>query len=256
LLSVFTVVPGVFIGSFVKPFKIFSFIVTYKTTTIKNYDSIFNAFFDFSWSKVLNTFFASVLIVLFISALLGNIENHFRSGKINLSQSYSFINNNVLAAMVYYIIFAILLFLFKILLSLVIFTFHIIFSGINNAPTNLNYIIAVLIIFGAILLFCYLISNFIIALPVTLNYGYSVRDSLSNANELLDKKVNFLVYCIIIPLLFVASLIILGNVFNFLIVSNILCMIFALMYYPTLAYVAYFDLALINRYDNKNKYYY
>lgn len=252
----FSAIPAIFVGAFLQPFKLASFTASYKTMNVNSLADIFHAFFDFSFKNILNTIFASILIIVFIGAYLGNIEYHFRSGKTNLNQLNSYINNNLLAATIYYIIISFLFAVYKILLMLFIFTFHVIFSGLGNVATLFNYILSVNLILFGFVLFLYAISYFVLAVPITLNSGYSVRTALSDSADLMHKKVHFVVFSLVIPMSFVFALSIISHLFGFSTVVNILGAFVLLAYLPILSYTIYYNYSLTPRYDRKKKYYY
>lgn len=252
----FTVIPAIFVGAFLQPFKLAGFVAQYKATSVNGLAQIFNMFFDFSLKNILNTIFASVLIIIFISAYLGNIEYHFRSGKTNFSQLSSYINNNFLAVTFYYVIVSLLFALYKILLMLFVFTFHVIFSGLGNSATVFTYIFAIVLVVLSFVLFVYAIGYFVLAVPITLSSGYSVRTALSDANDLMHKKTHSVVLSVILPIIFVFAFSVMSYLFHFSLLIDILGTFVLLAYLPILTYVTYYDFSLLQRHDTKKRYYY
>lgn len=251
----FAVIPACFIGGMLQPFSIVNFIVEYKTFTISNFGDILFGLFNMNWMQVINWLFASIILVLILSALLGNIENHFRSGKLNLGSSTGFINNNVLATIVYFLVYIFAYLIFKFILGLFIFILHIVFGRLGSNPSVVLYVIvcvfSLLAMAGFGLLFMYLM----LALIDTLNSGYSFRTSMSNAGELTRNKVLKLLLMVAVPFIVVIPLVVLGIVFNFSIISNIVSLILLFIYYPVLGYTSYYELSGITRYDNIKHYF-
>ncbi len=252
----FVGIPAIFGGVFLNIFKVSEFVAKYFTLTVNKFSDILKLMFDFSLSNVLNTLFASVLIIIFVSAFLGNIEYHFRSGKISLQDISSYINNNFLGVVVYYLIVFICYLLYKFILSLSIFTFHIIFSGLGNTPTIFTFILTVIVILGLFVVFALVLSYFIIALPITLSSGYSIRTSLSDANDLNTKKVFNTLISVVLPFTFIFAIVVIGAILNISMLSNLLVTFFLLSYFSVLSYTVYFDYSFIQRYDKKKRYYY
>ena len=94
-LFLMSLIPAIFIGSLLSPFKFLEFINNYASLTIVSFADIFYSIIDISWLKVLFYCLALGLISVFVSIIVGEIENHFRSGKKNFYNFKNYINNNI-----------------------------------------------------------------------------------------------------------------------------------------------------------------
>ena len=95
-----------------------------------------------------------------------------------------------------------------------------------------------------------------IALIDTIMCGYSIPTSISDANDLLNKKVYTVWLFVVLPFIVITPLVVLGGLFGFTFIANLISMLIIFMYYPVLAFTMYFNFSNINRYDNIKKYYY
>lgn len=252
----FAILPACFVGGLLQPFSTINFLVNYKNLTVNNFGDILKNLFITNWATYLNCVLGIILIVLIVSAFVGNIENHFRSGKLNLSSTMNFVNNTVLSVLVYALILILGYVLIKFLLGLIIFVLHIIFGRLGLTPTVAQYVISVVASFVVLIFSGYLFSYVLLAMPDTNTCGYSIRTSLSDASDLVNKNPWQTILLIALPFVVVLPLQVLGVVFNFQTISAIVGMIIIFMYYPVLSYTLYFDYSRLERYDNvKHRYY-
>lgn len=256
MVLLFTLIPAIFMGSFYNMFGLSNFVAHYISTTVNELGSILSLLFDFSFNNFLFFVLGSIMLVLFISAFIGNIENHFRSGKLNLNNTSYYINNNVLAVTTYYLFTVALMMFYKFLLGILLFTTHVIFSGLKNTPTTFTFVIAIVLLVSSFVLFAYLLNYILLGLPVTLFNGYNVRTSLSDASELLNKKHTQTTVGLLLPFSLVFFLMVLGQLFSLTIVTNIIVALIVFALVPVYSFVCYYDYSALNRYDNKGKYYF
>ena len=256
LFVIFSVIiPAIYIGVFINPFKMFSFNPAYYEAVINNAGDVFNLMFDFSWQNIILNILGGILVVIFMSAYLGNIENHFRSGKIKLDQTNSVINNNILACILYYLLLFTIILLFKFIVMFVTFTLHVLFSGLGSNVKIYNFIITTLVNFGLLFLFAYILSFIFLAIPTTLFYGYSIRNSLSYSGEMMSKRSHTTMAGIIIPVTFILILSLLGSLFNFLVAAQLINILFAFIYFPVYAYTIFFKYSGNERFDNTKSFF-
>ena len=115
---------------------------------------------------------------------------------------------------------------------------------------------SVVVSFVVLIFSGYLFSYVLLAMPDTNTCGYSIRTSLSDASDLVNKNPWQTILLIALPFVVVLPLQVLGVVFNFQTISAIVGMIIIFMYYPILSYTLYFDYSRLERYDNvKHRYY-
>ncbi len=252
----FAVLPACFIGSLLNPFMIINFIIDYKNLTINNFADILSHLFGVNWVGVLNCTLAIILIVLIFSAFFGNMENHFKSGKLALSNTLNLINNTVLIVLAYVGIFLLGYVVLKFALALIVFIVHIVFGALGSTPGVALYVVNVVITVGVMIFSGYLLAYGLMALVDTIICGYSVGTSFSDANDLLNKKFYKVMVLVALPFLIVLPLVVLGKLFSFVVVANIVSLLILFMYYPVLAFTMYFEFSRLSRYDNIKRYYY
>lgn len=252
----FALLPACFVGAFLNPFSTITFIVDYKNLVVSNFGDILKPLFGISWVELINWILAIILFVVMMSAYLGNIENHFKSGKLNPSSTGEFINNNALIVSTYVFIFLLAYLAYKFLLALVCFIVHIVFGCLGSAPTLAPYILFVIICVASLLVVAYFFATIIIALVHTTICGYSISTSFSDANDIVSKRVWEIIFLVALPFVVVLPLVVLGHVFSFALIANLTSVFLLYMYYPVLAYTMYFDYSRITRYDNVKRYYY
>ncbi len=78
---------------------------------------------------------------------------------------------------------------------------------------------------------------------------------MSNVGELLRNKSLKILIMVILPFCLVIPIVMLGNLFGFATISNIVTLILLFIYYPVLGYTCYYELSGITRYDNIKNYF-
>jgi len=250
-----SLIPAIFMGSLLSPFKFLEFINNYANLVVVNFGSIFYSIIDISWLKLLFYFIGFALLFVCVSIIIGLIENHFRSGKRNYTSIKNYINNNILTVCINLIIIFVINFVLSFLSGTIIYLFHIMLAGINSAP-NAGCIVIAIIMF--VLYTCVMA---VISLVLLLNIpnmninGYTFKQSISSTINFIANKFFHLLLAVLLPLVIIIPLI---SIFNFssiaLHIINVICLIISIMYYSSFVMTAYFDLANIMRYDNR-KYY-
>lgn len=254
-LFLMSLIPAVFIGSLLSPFKFLEFINNYANLTVINFADIFYAIVDISWLKILFYVIGLTLFAVVLSIIIGAIDNHFRSGKRNYTKIKNYINNNVLVVLMNIILIFVINFIVSFLCSTIIYLFHILFVG-QNATANVGCIIIGILLFTVY--FCVMAVTSIVLMlniPNMLLNGYGFKQSISSTINSIGKNFLYLVIAYVIPYAVIIPLI---SIFNFsniaLHIINVICFIISIMYYSAFVMTAYFDLNNIMRYDNR-KYY-
>lgn len=252
----FAILPACFIGGLLNPFSTITFVVDYKNLVVNNFGDILNGIYGISFVKVINWIFALILFVVLISAYLGNIDNHFKTGKLNVSPTMNFINNNSLIVATYTIIFVVCYAIYKFLLGLVCFIIHIIFGCLNTVVSLPAYIIFIVLFLLSLMLVAYLFGMVLLAVVDTCTCGYSIVTSMSDSADLIGKRGWEVAFLIALPFIVVIPFVVLGHIFGFGVIANMISVILLYVYYPVLAYTMYFDFSRITRYDNVKRFYY
>ena len=251
----FALLPALFFGSFVNVFDITNFVANYSQLSLTSLSQTIQLFISTNWTELLLFILSGILIFVFMSAYIGNIETHFRSGKFKKIQFADYLNNNLLVTLAYGFMLAIIMILYKILIGILIFTSHIIFSGIGNIPNTFTIIFVILLVLFSFVLLSVLFNVLLLAMPITISTGYSIRNSFFEANEILVKRHTQTMLSILVVASVVFAFNLLGILFGFSWLSSVLSLFIMFMYYPILSFVTYYDYSDIKRYDNVSKYY-
>ena len=251
-LFLMSLIPAIFIGSLLSPFKFLEFINNYASLTIVSFADIFYSIIDISWLKVLFYCLALGLISVFVSIIVGEIENHFRSGKKNFYNFKNYINNNILNILLNLVIFVVINFIVSFLCGTIIYLFHVIICGLNSTA-SVGCVVVAIIVFT--LYFCVISLSglaLLINVPNMMINGYNFKQSLSSTINLIGKDLFNLVLAYLVPFVLIIPLI---SIFNFssiaLHIVSTICLIISIIYYSSFALTAYFDLSNIARYDER-----
>jgi len=253
-LFLFSLVPALFSGLLLNPFKMIEFVNKYPRTIVKNFGDIFYGIFDISWLRCLLYVFAIIILAIFVSVILGVIENHFRSGKRNVKSIKGYINNNILTVLLNFFVLALAVFVVSFLATTVIYLFHILFSGLNCSPNGGSIALSIIIV---VLYFC---ANFSLNLLMLLNIpnmiitGYTFKNSIGGTFNFIGKNFVWLLLGSLVPFVITIPLVSIATDSGWLLLVNSICVLFSIMYYSSFIMVSYFDLNNLNRYDNR-KYY-
>lgn len=249
-----SIIPTVFIGILLSPFKIFEFVAYYAGMPVINFGTIFYALIDFNIVSIILTVLGVVIVALFFSLTIGIMENHMRSGKINYKNMGQYVNNNLLVILANFAIVLIFWFILKFLLSAVLFLLHLIFSGISNSPNVFNIIIAICLTSGIFVFFLQVVSVFLLNIPNMLISGYPTKQAIANSIKLLNKNNFQFLVAMLLPFVIIIPLVCLLP-WNLMFIANILGVLIIFCYYSSLTMTGYFELSGMPRYDNR-KYYY
>ncbi len=251
-LFLMSLIPAVFIGSLVSPFKFLEFINNYANLVVTGFGDVFYAIIDISWLKILFYIIGFGLISIFASVICGEIENHFRSGKRNYYNFKNYINNNILTILLNLMIFVVINFIVSFLCGTLIYLFHVIINGLNTTA-GVGCMICAIIFFT--LYFC--VISFVglallINVPNMMINGYNFKQAISSTVNLLGKNFFALLLAYLVPYVIIIPLI---SIFNFssiaLHIVSTICLIISIMYYSSFALTAFFDLSNLSRYDER-----
>ena len=247
-----SLIPAVFIGSLLSPFKFLEFINNYAKITVVNFGDIFYSIIDISWLKILFYILAFAILSLFLSVIVGEIENHFRSGKKNYFNIKHYINNNILTILLNLLIFVVINFIVSFLCGTLIYLFHVMLCGLNSTASVACVIIAIVLFTLYFCVICLSGLAILINTPNMLFNGYNFKQAISSTINLIGKDFFNLVLAYLLPFVLIIPLI---SIFNFssvaLHIVSTVCIIISVIYYSSFALTAYFDLSNIARYDER-----
>ncbi len=248
--------PSIFVGFCCGPYQIIQFMNTYPSTTISSFGDLFTILMPFNWQRVVFTLLAVIVVAIFLSMAIGQTESHMRSGKLKFKEIFSYINNDILVVLINVAVLELIYVALTFIFGSVIFLFHLLISGIPNAPTVLCSIIAVVIC--CVILFLYMLASvlMLINIPNMISNGYSLKEGIGSTTQLIGKNMYRLLLAYVIPYLIIIPAISLLCRTNVLWLGNILCYLLMTVYYSALTMTSYFELSDTNRYDNRKYYNY
>ncbi|MGN1208219.1 MAG: hypothetical protein ACI4TI_02000 [Christensenellales bacterium] len=251
-LFLMSLIPAVFIGSLLSPFKFLEFINNYSNLVITGFADVFYSIIDISWLKILLYVLAFGLIGVFASVIVGEIENHFRSGKQNYYNFKNYINNNILNILLNLSIFVVINFIVSFLCGTIIYLFHVMICGLNSSANVGSFVVAIIIFTLYFCVISFVGLALLINVPNMMINGYNFKQAISNTINLLGKNFFALLLAYLVPYVIIIPLI---SIFNFssvaLHIVNAVCLIISIMYYSSFALTAYFDLTNLSRYDER-----
>lgn len=249
-------IPAVFVGLFCGPYQIVEFMNIYSSKEILNFSSIFQILMPFDWLRILLSILGVLLVSVFISMVLGEMERHMRSGKSNFKHMFSYVNNDIMVVMINLVVLAIIYLVFTFLLGSILFLFHLMLSGLGNVPTVLNVIFAIVFCCVHIVVYTFATILFLTNIPNMITNGYSFKEGVSSTCQLIGKSAFKLLLAFILPYAIIIAFISPLAKTNLLWIPNIVCTLLQYMYYSSLAMTSFFELSNTPRYDNRKYYNY
>ncbi len=229
-LFVFTIVPALFLGLFFDPFGMYEFVFEYHNLTLLTFADFFSAVFQYTWWSILYFVIGLIIFVIFVSLMLGFIENHFRMGTVSLKSSFS-LNNNVLGVFKTTIILFIQVFILNVIAMLLMYFVH--FLGANNGVGSIfcnifNYIVVLglMVLYGrGFTLFGYAtVETMLEGSPMLVGLGNGVRAMSAKSAQLFFIEVLTLGTCFVLMQIFTAiNLPLIGNVLSCIIFIPMVC---------------------------------
>lgn len=248
-------VPTAFIGGLLSPFKLFEFMTNYSSIVVNNFGDIFYSLVDFHILPIVFGILGIVILAIFVSIAIGQMENHMRSGKLNYKSMTKYLNNNILVVIANLAFLVIIWFVFQFLLSALLMLLHLICSGVGNAPSVVNIIFAIIFCALKFALFVQMAAIFFLTIPNMLISGYPTKQAISNAIKILNKNNFKFLLAMVIPFIIIIPMACLlkGSLTY---ITNVIGTMILFIYYTALSMTSYFELSNIPRYDNRKYYNY
>lgn len=248
--------PAVFVGLLTGPYQLITFINNYPTTTISSFTDIFRLLMPVSWITIIFAILAILLVSIFVSVAVGVSENHMRSGKLKFKDIFSYVNNDILVALVNIVIIEITYLVLTFLFGSIMFLFHLILSGLSNMPSILNVVFATILCVVELVLFTTCEILFLLNIPNMISNGYSLKEGISSTAKLMSKNTAKLILSYLLPYVVIIPFVSLLAKTDALWVANIICFWLQIGYAISLTMTSYFELSDTSRYDNRKYYNY
>lgn len=249
----FSLIPAVFFGLLLSPFKMVEFLYLYPTLTLDTFGEFFYAILPFDWLTILLTVVGVGLMAFFVSILFGKLESHFRLGKRSWGIKNTGANNNFPGVLLNVFIFILGYFVLALLGTLLITLLNFIFSVATVAGVAeiiLAYAIAVVLVsiiaYLALLLALVALDMMIMGSPFTV--------AISNASHAIHRHTWESFFVALVPFLLAAGLTIFGSWLGIIWLTNIVSMAIIIPYLCILAMTIFFKHYDLQRYDTRPYY--
>lgn len=249
-------VPSIFIGWLTGPFQIVEFMNVYPNTVISGFGDIFKILMPISWQKTVFAVLGILLVSVFLSMSVGEIESHMRSGKLSFKEVFSYVNNDILVVLINILVIEIIYVLLTFVLGSVLFLFHLLISGLSSTASVLGVIIAIILCCAVLFIYAMCVGMFLINIPNMITNGYSFKEGVSSTAQLIGKSAFKLILAYLLPYVIVVPLVSLLCRTNVIWLANIICFWLTSTFYSCVTMTAYFELSDTNRYDNRKYYNY
>ena len=253
-MLLFAVIPAVFLGLLVHPFSIVEMLYNYPQMTSFSFADFFGAVYGLGAWGVLWFVLGFVVVVAFVSFLLGKIEWHFRTGKFDLSNHNARgLNNNLGSISLVALLMLVLDFLLNVVALLLMFFVHFIAGadgGVTLVGIIINWVIGVA---GVLVEGCFTALFMFAGIDMIIN-GSPFTVAMSDAFNNWSRHKWGSVLTAVFPFVVAILLTVLGLWLNVIWLTNIVAILLLMPFVCVsgmIDFFAYFD---IPRYDNR-KYY-
>lgn len=253
-IMIFVIAPAVFIGVFLRPFSMIEMLFRYPVLEIGTFGDLFCAVYSWGWLEVLAMIAGVILILICMSLLIGKIEGHFRTGKMELfSHEWRGLNYNLAGVTKSTMSLMIVCFVLNVVAMLLMYFMHFLFA-INIGSIVVSSILCWVIGLANLVLQARLLILFIMAGLDSIVMGSPYTVALSNASIALSKDVLDTWVCALIPFVVMIFLTVIGTLLNITILTNILSIMVMMPWAIVYCMIRFFDYYNLTRYDNR-KYY-
>lgn len=253
-IMIFAIAPAVFIGIFLRPFSMIEMLCRYPELELNTFGDLFGTVYSWGWLQVLVMLAGVILMLLCLSLLIGKIEGHFRTGKMELfSHEWRGLNYNLAGVTKSLISLMIICFVLNIVAMLLMYFMHFLFA-INVGSIVVSSILCWIIGLANLVLQSRLVILFMLAGLDCIVMGSPYTVGISNASIALSKDILDTWVCSLLPFVVMILLTIVGTFLGITILTNILSMLVMIPWLVIYSMIRFFDYYNITRYDNR-KYY-
>lgn len=248
----YSILPAIVFTLTSKPVSIFNAIVSLKDNTDAKFIDVWLGATEISLKGFLLLILSGLLLIVFASAFCGLMERDMRLGDLTNKKFFGRVNNNFLIVFKIFFVFVIMLELFGVMNSALIYLWYRISRGnyivfTVLASTSLTILSIVFVAFAAL---------GILWIPTMIVTGLNMRKSLVEALQLIKGKVFKMIFNILLPLVPFYAVVMVCNYFNIgwlCFFSELILHLFIIGYYFVLMFVTYFDATGTDREDLKKK---
>lgn len=253
-MLLFAIAPAVFIGLLIQPFGLIEMLYNYPSMTSFSFGDFFLSVYSHGGWGILWFVLGFVLLVVFISFLVGKIEYHFRTGRFDISSHNARgLNNNfgdlaIMAGLMLLVDF--LLNLVGILLMCLV---HFIISAggaVALGSIIVNWVIGVLVVLLQGVFTC----MFMFAAIDMIIMGSPLTVAMSNALNSFSRHKWSTILVSALPFAIAIGLTAIGCLLNIVWLTNIVSLLFIIPYVCIWGMINFFEYYNMPRYDNRQYY--
>jgi len=253
-IMIFVLAPAIFIGIFLRPFSMIEMLCDYPSLELNTFGDLFCTVYSWGLLEVLAMVAGLILVLIFVSLLIGKVEGHFRTGKFDLnSHEWRGLNYNLASVTKTIVALGVACFVLNLLALLLMYLMHFLFT-INTGAMVVSNILCWIIGLFNLLVQARLVILFLLAGLDSIVMGSPYTVALSNASHALAKDVKDTWVCTLLPFAIMLVLTVIGNLLGITILTNILSILVMMPWLIIYSMIRFFDHYNIPRYDN-SKYY-
>ena len=253
-MLLFAIGPAVFIGLLIQPFGFIEMLYGYSQMTSYTFSDFFVSVYSHGAWGILWFILGFLLLVVFISFLVGKIEYHFRTGHFEIaSHNARGFNNNFGDLAIMAGIMLLVNFIINLLGILLVCLVHFTICGsgaVALASIIVNWVIGIAIILAQGVFTCVFMFSAIDMIIM----GSPLTVGISNAFNNISRHKWSSIFVSTFPFLIGVVLTVLGELCNIVWLSNIVSLLFIIPYVCILGMVDFFDYYNMPRYDNRQYY--
>ncbi|MBR7091405.1 MAG: hypothetical protein IKC79_03035 [Clostridia bacterium] len=253
-IMIFVAAPAIFIGVLLRPFSMVELLCRYPTLEFGTFGEMFTHVYDWGWWQILAVLAGLVLVLVCVSLLIGKIEGHFRTGKMELiSHEWKGLNYNLAGVTKSTMLLGVVCFVLNTVSILLIYFMHFIFA-VNIGSVVMSSILIWVIGLANMVLQARLVVLFLLAGLDSIIMGSPYTVALSNASQALSKDILDTWVCSLIPFVVMLLLTIVGTLLGITVLTNILSIMVFLPWLVVYSMIRFFDHYNIPRYDIRQYY--
>ena len=218
----YSLVPAIIFTLTSKPVSIFNAVVALRDNPDANFIDVWLGATEISLGGFLFLILSGLMLVIFMSAFSGVMERDMRLGDLTHKKFFGRVNNNFLIVFKVFFVFVIMLELYGVTNSALIYLWYKI-PGLNFAGFATLSAISVTVLS---IVFVAIASLGLLWIPTMIMTGLNMRKSLVEALQLIKGKIFKMIFNILLPMIPLFVVIMVSNYFELTYLNYVLEFIF------------------------------
>ncbi len=246
---------SIFIG-FLNPYRVVSFLASYKQTPVDSYFDMLNGFLSFNWMDYLLGALALILLLFTLSVSFSGVEYHMKSGKFSYGQAFKRQGNYIYPIISLLAIYAVFLTISSFLQPALGYLAHVAIGSSGSAPTKIAYSVVVAIYVVAFIINMMFGALLLLALNMLALNGHSFKSGVSATLGLIEGRFMNFFFALILPYVVIVPVVMFTYSYSFYPAISIVLILLQLIYTISLTMSSYFSLSGLTRKDERDKTYF